>query len=182
MKASTRTLTIFAGLGLLGLVLAGCGTAQPRAPLPLAERVDLPRFMGEWFVIGSIPTVFERGAHNAVERYTLGPDGVVGIDFRYRKDAFEGEEKRMTSRGFVDPADPSVWGVQFLWPFKADYRVAYLSPDYRTTIIAREKRDYVWIMARTPALPKDLYDSLLQRVAELGYDPATVQLVPQRPR
>jgi len=40
--------------------------------------------------------------------------------------------------------------MQFLWPFKAEYLIAYVDPDYSETIIARNNRDYVWIMARTP--------------------------------
>ena len=55
---------------------------------------------------------------------------------------------------FATPSG-AVWGMQFIWPFKADYRVIYLNDDYTQTIIGREKRDYVWIMARSPAIRED---------------------------
>ena len=50
-------------------------------PLPLAEEIDLPRFMGKWYVIASIPTPFERDAYNAVEFYEYVGDshGVIVI-------------------------------------------------------------------------------------------------------
>jgi apolipoprotein D and lipocalin family protein len=39
--------------------------------LATVNYVDIERFMGPWYVIASIPTVLEKGAHNAVETYTL---------------------------------------------------------------------------------------------------------------
>ena len=71
---------------LLTAIVAGCASTQP-AITPVAS-VDLPRFMGDWYVIASIPTPFERGAYNAVESYALEQDGRIGTVFRYRKDGF----------------------------------------------------------------------------------------------
>jgi len=53
-------------LGLIPLMLmfAACSTTPD---IPVAERVDLERFMGDWYVIANIPTSAEKGAHNAVE-------------------------------------------------------------------------------------------------------------------
>jgi len=55
--------------------------------------------------------------------------------------------------GTVKPGTGNaVWGMQFIWPIKAQYIVAYLDPGYTETIIARDARDYAWIMARTPRI------------------------------
>ncbi len=167
-------------LAALGLVLAGC-QSPPRRPLATVADLDLPRFMGDWYVIANIPTFLEKGAHDALENYRLQPDGSVAIHFSYRKGA-DGELKTLNSKGFVEDASNAVWGVQFVWPIRADYRVAHVSADYSQTVIAREKRDYVWIMARTPTIPDADYRRLLALVGELGYDVSKVQLVPQRPR
>ena len=70
--------------------------------------------------------------------------------------------------------------MQFLWPFKSDYRIAYLNEDYSQTVIAREKRDYVWIMARQPRMPDADYRRLLALLAREGYDVTKIQKVPQR--
>lgn len=163
---------------VLAFALSGCA-AMP--PLKLAEKVDLPRFMGDWYVIASIPTFLEKGAHNAVESYRLEPDGRIATTFTFRKDGFDGEEKRMTPTGFVlDRESNAVWGMQFVWPIKADYRIVHVAPDYSTTVIAREKRDYAWIMARQPAIPEAQYRSLLGLLAAQGYDISKVRKVPQR--
>ena len=160
--------------------LAACNTAPVR-PLATVTQVDLKAFMGDWHVVGSIPTWFENGAYNATDHYRLASDGSIDIRFTYNQDGFEGEAKHMDSRGFVQDASNAVWGVQFVWPIRADYRIAYLSADGGQTIIAREKRDYVWIMARRPTLAEADYQALLQRVAALGYDVSKVQRAPQRP-
>ncbi|HWA38435.1 MAG TPA: lipocalin family protein [Burkholderiales bacterium] len=163
---------------ILSLVLSGC-TAMP--PLKLAEKVDLPRFMGDWYVIANIPTFLEKGAHNAVESYRLEPDGRIATTFTFRQGAFDGEPRRYTPTGFVvDRASNAVWGMQFVWPIKADYRILYVAADYGSTVIAREKRDYAWIMARTPSIPEAQYRRLLGLLAEQGYDISKVQKVPQR--
>jgi len=165
-------------LALAAAALAGCTTP---APMPTVPRVELDRFMGDWYVIASIPTLIEQGAHNAVESYRLEADGTVATTFTFRAGSFEGEARRYHPRGFVlDRESNALWGMQFVWPVKADYRIVYLAPDYSQTVIAREKRDYVWIMARTPSIAQADYQRLLGVVASLGYDPARVQKVPQR--
>jgi apolipoprotein D and lipocalin family protein len=169
-------------LVLLPLGLAALGSdAVPRPPLPTVPKVDLKRYMGEWYVIANIPTSYEKEAHNARESYRLNPDGTIATIFTYRKGGFDGPLKTMKPKGFVrDPESNASWWMQFFWPLKAEYLIAYLSPDYSQTIVARTKRDYVWIMARTPAIPEADYTDLVEKVAELGYDTAKLQRMPQR--
>jgi apolipoprotein D and lipocalin family protein len=77
--------------------------------------------------------------------------------------------KDINSTGYVhEGTHNAVWGVQIIWPIKAQYKIAYLNDDYSQTIIARDKRDYVWIMARTPTIPQSDYDALVAKVKALG--------------
>jgi len=169
----------------LAAALAGCATTPPdgMAPVALASHVDLPRFMGDWYVIANIPTWLEKGAHNAKDSYRLDPDGTIPTVFSFNADAADGPAKHYESRGFVmDATNPAVWGQQYVWPIKADYRIAYLSPDYTETVIARDKRDYVWIMARTPTIPEADLARLTAFVGSQGYDVTKLQRVPQDAR
>ena len=166
---------------LCGLALSTLGGCASNAPLPPVASVDLPRFMGPWYVIASIPSYLEREAYNAVETYTLTPEGKIQTEFRYRKGSFEAEVKTMHPVGtVVQGSNNAVWGMQFIWPIQAEYIIADLDPEYRTTIVARSKRDYVWIMARTPTLPDAQYETLVSKVRALGYDTAGLRKVPQR--
>jgi apolipoprotein D and lipocalin family protein len=172
-----QIVTLF--LAAATLLLGGCqSTAYP--PLATVPAVDLKRYMGDWYVIASIPTFIEKGAHNAIESYRLDANGTIAVTFTFRAGAFDGPPKKYTPRGFVR-SDPSnaIWGMQFIWPIKADFRITYLAQDYSQTIISREKRDYVWIMARTPTIPEADYQALLKIVAAQGYDMSRIQKVPQ---
>ena len=160
-------------------LLSACRTSHP--PLTTEAQVDVGRFMGDWYVIANIPTRIERGAHNAVESYRLEADGTILTTFTFRDGAFDGEVKRYCPRGFVgdDPSN-AVWRMQFIWPIKADYRIVHVSSDYQRTIVGREKRDYVCIMARSPLIPEAELEDLMDRVAREGYDISRVELVPQQ--
>lgn len=58
--------------------------------------------------------------------------------------------------------------------------MAYLKPDYSEMIVARDKRDYAWVFARTPRVSKADYETLTRQVGDMGYDTAKVRKVPQR--
>ena len=84
-------------------------------------------------------------------------------------------------RGFVvDKVNNSTWGMQFIWPFKAEFLITHLNADYTQTVIGRNKRDYVWIMARTPQMPEADYQRLLAELTAQGYDLKKLRKVPQR--
>jgi apolipoprotein D and lipocalin family protein len=70
--------------------------------------------------------------------------------------------------------------MQFIWPFKAEYRIIYLTDDYAQTVIGRSKRDYVWIMAREPSIPNEDYDRILQFLTEQGYQLNKLRKIPHR--
>ncbi|WP_027485575.1 lipocalin family protein [Rhodanobacter sp. OR87] len=160
---------------------SACASELP--PITPVAHVDLPRFMGNWYVIASIPTRFEKNAYDALEVYTLKPDGDVATSFHFREGSFDGEKKDIHSTGIVKPGSGNaVWGVQVFWPLKAQYIVAWLKDDYSQVIVARDARDYTWVMARTPTIPQADYDALLARVQALGYPMNKVRKVPQQAR
>ena len=161
------------------LYLNACSSGE--AELATVEYVDLERFMGPWYVIANIPTFLEKGAHNAVETYTLNDDGTIATNFTFRKNGFDGKRKDYNPKAFVLDTDSNArWGMRFVWPIKADYRIVWLDDDYSTTVIARQDRDYVWIMSRTPTISDHAYDELISFVDSIGYDVSRVERVPQK--
>ncbi len=171
-------------LALAALAMLGGGCMSTGAPtVPVVRAVDLPRFMGAWYVIASIPSYVERNAYDAVESYELKPDGRIQTTFRYRNGSFEAPLKTMHPVGTVVPdTNNAVWGMQFIWPIKAEYVISYLDAGYTETIIARSKRDYAWIMARTPTIPEAAYAADVERLKAMGYDVSKLRKVPQSQR
>jgi apolipoprotein D and lipocalin family protein len=161
------------------LLTIGCSATL--APLKTVERVDLQRFMGSWYVIACIPTFIETGAYNGVESYRLDPDGSIDTVFTFNEGGFDGPPKRYNPRGFVvDTVNNSTWRMQFIWPFKSEFLITHLDPDYTQTVIGRNKRDYVWIMARTPQISEADYLRLVKELEGQGYDISKLRKVPQR--
>jgi len=155
--------------------------AEERPPIQTAEHVDLERFMGPWYVIANIPTFLEKKAYNPVESYALNKDGSIATTFTFNKGSFDGKKKTYTPRGFVrDKKSNAVWGMRFIWPFKADYRIVYVAEDYSLTMIGREKRDYVWIMARQPVISEQDYQRMLDLAVSQGYEVSKIQKAPQQ--
>ncbi len=165
---------------LLFLVpLAADAASRPR--LKTVDKVDIKRFMGTWYVIAAIPTSIEKQAYNAVENYRLDPKGSIDTVFTFNKGGFDGPLKRYNPRGFIkDKVNNSTWGMRFIWPFKSEFLITHLDEGYSQTIISRNKRDFAWIMARTPEIPEADYQNLLLELTAQGYDLTKLRKVPQR--
>lgn len=165
------------------LIMTGCQSSSSLGPIRTEESVDLQRFMGDWYVIANIPTFIEKEAYNALETYELEDEGRrVDTTFAFNKGGFDGPRKVYNPTGFVrEGTGNAVWGMQFIWPIKAEYRIVYVDDAYEQTIIGRTKRDYVWIMARTPEISDAEYAKLLSIVEEAGYNMDEVRKVPQQP-
>ena len=165
---------------LTAVTISAC-TAMPKQPINTVNYLELDRFMGDWYVIANIPTFIERDAYNAVESYAINNKGHIDTTFSFNKGGFDGKRKIYTPTGFIkDKNSNSIWGMQFIWPFKADYRVVYLNDDYSVTVIGRNKRDYLWIMARRPQISDQHYQELLVMLEAEGYDVSKIKKVPQR--
>lgn len=178
-----------ARIGLLLLVLVGISACSSTvAPLRGREEpVDLPRFMGDWYVIGFIPIHLpplfsEQDAHNAIESYRLEPDGTIATTYVFRRGGFDGPRIVFRPRARVINAPVnSEWKMKFFWFLPAgDFLILHVDADYRETIIGVPDRRYAWIMSRSPALADLDYDRLVGLLRDRGYDTSLVRRVPQR--
>lgn len=175
-KALVATLLV-----ALGATVLFAFNANGKTPIPPVDGVDLPRFMGDWYVIANIPTFLERESYDAIETYELRDDGKIQTTFRQRKGSFDAKVDTMRPVGTVrEGTNNAVWGMQFVWPIKAEYVIVYVDADYSQTIIGRSARDYAWIMARTPQISDADYAAHVERLKTLGYDTSKLRRVPQR--
>ena len=148
----------------LSTFFIACAHAQPA--LETVKQVEIPRFMGSWYVIANIPTSFEKGATNAIEKYTWNEKkDRIDIDFTFHKDSPSGELRSIPQKGFIyNSTTNAEWRVQPFWPLRLAYLILELDSEYQYTVIGVPSRKYVWIMARTPQLNKETYDLLVERL------------------
>ena len=153
---------------LLALTLGGCAV-QPEKEMQTVANVDLERFMGQWYVLANIPTPFDRDVVNPLEYYELNDNGSVATTFSFRKQ--NGELKKYTMTGYPrELPDNGIWGMQVIWPIRADYRIVYLDEHYEYAVIGRNKRDYLWLMSRTAYVDEQRFQALVDLAVDLGYE------------
>lgn len=80
-------------MSLLATLLSACAGKQ-LTPIATVKHVDLPRFMGDWYVIAAIPTGIETESYNAVESYQLNKDGTIATTFTFNKGGLNGPVKK----------------------------------------------------------------------------------------
>jgi len=171
-------------LPLLLAVMAGfsVGCAAVKAPLQTVNHVDIPRYMGDWYVIANIPYFAEKGCVDSIESYALRPDGNIDNRFSCRKKSFDAplEPKAQALATVTDTSSNAVWRIKFFKIFSVKYLILDLDPDYQWVAVGHPSRRYGWIMARSKTLDDSTYQGILRRLADQGYDPAQFQKVPQR--
>jgi apolipoprotein D and lipocalin family protein len=176
---------IFAcSLCILAIEIAGCAPSQPDLRA-LERRIDVGRFMGDWFVVAFIPIDFplfsEANAHDAVESYQLNEQGEIDISYSFRDGGFDVEPTVLTQRGWIeDPERPAEWRVQVVWPFESPYLIAWVDEQYNRAIVGVPSRSHVWLLSREAHLSEGEFDSLLDRVSDMGYESMQIQRVPHR--
>ena len=80
----------------------------------------------------------------------------------------------------VDKKTNAHWKVRPLWPFLFDYLIIGLDADqYEYTMIGRPNKENIWIMARQPKISDALYQDLVAKAVEAGYDAGQIKKVTQ---
>lgn len=164
--------------GMLLVISFGAGASQP---VPRVKHVDLSRYMGRWYVIAAIPTSYGDQAFNMVETYRRMIDGGVCTSLWFHDGGINGPIENIHHPASINAGSGNAeWQVQVFWFIDAQYVVSWLKPDYSQVIAARDDRDYVWLMARTPSISQADYQAMLTRVKAMGYDLSKVRKVPQQ--
>jgi len=149
--------------------------------LKTVEHVDVKRYMGTWFEIAKLPQRFEKGLVGIKASYTLLPDGKVEVLNSGYKEDFNGKMKTIKGKAWVaDTATNAKLKVSFFWPFTGNYWIIELGKDYEYAVVGDESRKYLWILSRTPQMDEALYNELLKRVQDRGFDVSKLEKVPQK--
>ena len=166
---------------IFGLIfLVSCSSTQPK--IKPVDNVELEKFMGDWYVLAHIPAFVEKNAYNAIESYQYNKEKeLIQTTFTFNSGDFNGPPKKYEPLGYVLPGtNNAVWGMQFIWPIKAQYIISYVDNDYQNTIVARDKRDYLWFMSRNKEISTKKKQWIYEKTTELGYDKDMIRFVPHK--
>lgn len=158
------------------------GCTSVKEPLQTVSHVDLPRYMGDWYVIANIPYFAEKNCFDSIESYALRPDGAIDNWFTCRKKSFDAPLERQANAlaTVKDTTTNAEWRVRFFKIISVKYLILDLDPNYQWVVVGHPSRKYGWIMARSKVLADPVYSGILQRLAKQGYDTRQFEKVPQR--
>jgi apolipoprotein D and lipocalin family protein len=162
-------------------------TNAASTPVTTIATLDVPRYMGTWYEIAKFPNWFQRKCVSDTRaQYTAQPDGSVQVFNScqildgQRIDALGlaqqvGEVTSPKLKVRFAPAWlswlPQVWG---------EYWVIDIDPDYQLAAVSDSKRDYLWVLSRTPRVQPATYEALLQRLKAQGFDTQKLELTTQK--
>jgi apolipoprotein D and lipocalin family protein len=157
----------------LGAALAVRAATKPLEAVP---RVDLQRYLGTWYEIATIPQRFQKGCVGVTAHYSLRADGAIDVVNVCRKNTLDGKESSIRGKAWiVDKTTNAKLKVRFFWPFTGAYWIIELDKDYQWAVVGHPDRTYYWILSRTPQMDPAVYDELIKRAAEKGYDTGKIK-------
>jgi len=161
------------------LFLAGC-VGIPENVKPV-DHFSLERYLGKWYEIARLDQPFERGLNRVTADYSLRGDGgirVLNRGYSARENAWKEAEGKAY---FVNESDRGYLKVSFFGPFYGSYVVFELDHEnYQYSLVCGPDKSYLWILARTPEIKKDIKDKLVAKAAALGFDTGKLIFVDHR--
>lgn len=133
--------------------------------------VDLNKYAGKWYEIASFPQRFQKGCNCTTATYTLSDKGFVVVENRCNKGSVTGKISYIKGKAFVvKNSGNAKLKVQFFWPFRAKYWIIDLADDYSYAVVSHPNKKYLWILSRTTTLDPTIYNGILNRLKEKGFD------------
>lgn len=153
---------------LLLVLMFGLFSCKSYAPLATVPQVDLEQYAGRWYEISTIPIRPQKGCTCTYAEYSLSEKGYVKV---YNHCIKNGKVSDITGKAFVkDTSTNAKLAVQFFWPFRGAYWIIELDQNYKWAIIGSPSRKNLWILSRTPQMDSTLYQSLLSKAKDKGFD------------
>ncbi len=148
-------------------VLGGC-VGLPNGTTAV-EPFSLNQYLGRWYEIARLDHHFEKGLDCVTASYSKREDGGVRVVNR-GVNLDKGKVSEAVGKAyFVKDDNTGRFKVSFFGPFYAGYNILELDDNYSHALIAGPNRDYLWILSRTPQLPAQTRQALIQRAADLGF-------------
>ena len=159
---------------LIVFVMFSC--SKNYAPLEVVKNVELDKYIGKWYEIARLPNSFQKDCFCSTAEYSILDNETIKVINRCNKDSINGEPDDVEGKAFVVPnSNNAKLKVQFFWPFRGDYWIIDLDEtEYSYAVVGHPSREYLCILARMPRIEQDLYDSLLIKIQQKGFDTSKI--------
>jgi apolipoprotein D and lipocalin family protein len=179
-------------IALLGLLLICFGSTQVKAQqgdqaVKTIAVLDVSRYLGTWYEIAKFPNWFQKKcASNTKAIYSAKPDGNLRVLNSCKTAAGETSEAEGLARQIGSKDSPKLEvrfapeGLSFLPLVRSDYWVIDLDPQYQLAAVSDPRREYLWVLSRTPQLDPKVYADLLQRLKQQQFDIQKLEITAQK--
>lgn len=151
--------------------LISCNGQNTMIDKTVVKELDIDKYLGKWYEIARFDHSFERGLVGVTATYSFREDGKIKVVNAGYKNSLDGERSEAIGKAKIpDSSVPAKLKVSFFWFFYGDYFVLELDKDYQWALIGSSSDKYLWILSRTPQMAPDLYNDLLKRLSQRGYD------------
>jgi len=148
--------------------------------LQTVTTVDLAKYTGKWYEIASYPQRFQKGCTCTTASYTATDKEFLIVENRCNKDSINGKILFINGKAFVEKNSGNAkLKVQFFWPFKGKYWIIDLADDYSYAVVSNPNKKYLWILSRAPQLNENIYQQIVNRLREKGFDLTKLQSTKQ---
>ncbi len=142
--------------------------------------VDVKKYSGKWYEIASYPQRFQKGCHCTTAEYTLSEKGYLVVENRCNRGSVDGKQSYIKGKAFVEKNSGNAkLKVQFFWPLRAKYWIIDLAEDYSYAVVSHPSKKYLWILSRTPKMDKTVYQKIISRLKDKGFDLEKLQVTKQ---
>jgi len=179
-------------ISILGLLLIGLGSSQVMAQqgdqsVKTIAALDVPRYLGTWYEIAKFPNWFQKKCvSNTKAVYTAKPDGNLRVLNSCKTATGETSEAEGLARQIGAKDSPKLevrfapeW-LSFLPLVWGYYWVIDLDPQYQVAAVSDPRREYLWVLSRSPQLDPKVYADLLQRLTQQQFDIQKLELTSQK--
>ena len=155
----------------------GCSTPKGNIDYSTVSTLDINRYMGRWYEIARFDHRFERDLEECEALYKLLPEGRITVE-NTGIDAITGKRKISYGKAHAGRKAGQL-RVSFFWFFYSDYNILALDENYQWALVGSNSPDYLWILARTPQIPKTSLDVIVAIAQKRGYDTSKLIWVKQ---